>query len=452
MLAVDERPEPQRIEIELTSHAPAQDRSRGGNRFRRADPVAAASSDEDPPPPRSASDDRRRLVVTGLGAGAVALFLGWSLGRAGSDSDVATTGSSVPTASAVTTTTAVLVGESLPAPLFTIPRTTVPRPSTTTTTVVATEQHLIDPALVGLGVRIVGVEATGDLVEIDLDSGQLTRVDIEGRGRSPKGLIVGTEQTMILDLESGSTVTVNGDRSVQSGVNLFNSGQVIVTPGSDNMWQIVNGFGSGTNLLARQIDFNGLATGVEMTLPGYAVAGDPAGGVVVGLPGGAFSVRPDGAERLTIGTLVGLNRDRIVSVRCETISECNLYETDRTTSAERVVPFMMPSPDSVQSATGWWGAAPETISPDNQAAVIVYSTGPPEFAYQLAIVELDSGELTTLTTNFETPSVVWSPDGRFAFYVQTGNLMALDRKTHKQIRIADVGGLSAIGVRRSPTE
>lgn len=452
MLAVEERPEPQRIEIELTSHAPAQGRSRGANRFRGTAPVAAASSDEDPPPPRSASDDRRRLVVTGLAAGVVALFLGWSLGRAGSDSDVATTGSSVPNASAVTTTTAPLVGATLPAPLFTIPRTTVARPPTTTTTVVAAEQHLIDPALVGSGVRVVGVETTGDLVEIDLDSGRLTRVDIEGRGGSQTGLYVGTEQTMILNLESGSTLTVNDDQITERGVNLFNSGQVVVAPGSDTMWQILNGIGSGTNLLARQVDFNGLSTGVEMTVSGYVVAGDPVGGVVVGLPGGAFSVRPDGTERLTIGTLIGLNRDRIVSVRCDTITECNLYETDRSTSAERVVPFVMPSPDSVQSVNGWWGAAPETISPDNGAVAIVFNSGPPDHGYELAIVELDTGELTTLMPNFETPSVAWSPDGRFVFYLQNRDLMALDRTTGRQFPVGDLGQLSAIGVRRSPTE
>lgn len=452
MMAVDERPEPQRIEIELTSHAPSQGRARGPNRFGGTAPVTAASSGEDPRPSRSASDDRRRLIVTAVAAGAVALFLGWSLGRAGGDSDVATTESSVLSASAVTTTTAPPVGETLPAPLFTIPRTTVARPPTTTTTVVATEQHLIDPALVGLGVRIVGVETTGDLIEIDLDSGRLTRTDLEGRSPTPTGLYVGSEQTLVLNLETGSTVTVNGDGVAENGVNLFNSGQVFVAPGSDTMWQIVNGFGSGTNLLARQVDFNGLSTGVEITLPGYAVAGDPAGGVVVGLPGGAFSVRPDGADRLTIGTLIGLNRDRIVSVRCETVIECNIYETDRATSAERVVPFVMPSPDSVQSVTGWWGAAPETISPDNGAAVIVYSPGSPDYTYELAIVELDSGELTTLTPNFETPSVVWSSDGGFAFYLQDRNLMALDRTTGRQFQVGGVGRLSAIDVRRSPTE
>ena len=54
-----------------------------------------------------------------------------------------------------------------------------------------------------------------------------------------------------------------------------------------------------------EIDPEGTAnrTNLSRFRPGCGrQAGDPAGGVVVGAPGGTYQVGPDGARRLTTGT------------------------------------------------------------------------------------------------------------------------------------------------------
>ena len=439
---VDTRPEPQRIEIELTSHAPATGRRAAATRALPVESTQGDSGDEQRPN-STERDDRRRLIVTGLAAGAAALLLGWILGRAGGDPDVATTGSSIPTETSIRSSLP-LTGDALPTPLITVPRTTIVRPSTTTSTVLANEIVLIDEALLGFGVRIVGVEMGGNLIEVDADTGFLHRLDLEMPVGGPVGLAVGIDTAIIMNHENGTAVSVVGDEPAEPNTFLA-SGQLFAAPESGTLWRIA--FEStGRQQTAEEVAIDGTPTGVTIELPGYPILGDPVGGVVVGLPGGSFSITPSGVELLTSGNLVAIGRDKMLSVRCETTLICSMYVTDRSTKQETRLPTVLETPDSVQSI-GWWGNQSGGVSPDDRAAVIVHLADPRNHVYELALVDLETGELTTLTV-MDTTSVAWSNDGRFALFLESGLLYAYDRDTGNEFVVShELSRLSAVAVR-----
>ena len=439
---VDTRPEPQRIEIELTSHAPATGRRAAATRALPVEPTQGDSGDEQRPN-STERDDRRRLIVTGLAAGAAALLLGWILGRAGGDPDVATTGSSIPTETSIRSSLP-LTGDALPTPLITVPRTTIVRPSTTTSTVLANEIVLIDEALLGFGVRIVGVEMGGNLIEVDADTGFLHRLDLEMPVGGPVGLAVGVDTAIIINHENGTAVSVVGDEPAEPNTFLA-SGQLIAAPESGTLWRIAFDT-TGRQQTAEEVAIDGTPTGVTIELPGYPILGDPVGGVVVGLPGGSFSITPSGVELLTSGNLVAIGRDKMLSVRCETTLICSMYVTDRSTKQETRLPTVLETPDSVQSI-GWWGYQSAGVSPDGRAAVIVHLADPRNHVYELALVDLETGELTTLTV-MDTTSVAWSNDGRFALFLESGLLYAYDRDTGNEFVVShELSRLSAVAVR-----
>ena len=83
-----------------------------------------------------------------------------------------------------------------------------------------------------------------------------------------------------------------------------------------------------------EIDAEGTQTGRSFQVPAgvWPQAGDPAGGVVVGAPGGTYQVGPDGARRLTTGNLIALSPRVAVATECgEDFNDCGLFVLDRAT-------------------------------------------------------------------------------------------------------------------------
>jgi hypothetical protein len=449
---VDKRSEPQRIEVELTSHAPATGRRATAIRALPVEPTSGAAGDDERPV-RSDSDDRRRLVVTGLVAGAVALLLGWILGRAGGDPDVATTGSSNPAESSIPSSSP-LAGDTLPVAVITVPpppsvpRTTVPRPPTTTipTSVMVVE---VDPALFGTGLQVVGVGQSGRLVELDLDSGTMVSSRFARVGQQSVGggatVFAGDNWVMGLNAESGTTTVRIGDGEPEQ--TTISSWQLWWAAGNETLWRIDD---TVSPLTAREIAPDGTYIGPTFDLPGYPTQADPAGGVVIELPGGTFTVDPAGGELLTTGRLVAIGTDLILAVRCDETLTCGLYRTNRTTGEESRLPVELPSADGFQSVS-WWGGGQMPIAPDGGAAPVIQfdqTRGMP----MLNLIDMSTGELTPLASLDNVASIAWSSDGRFAFYLENSRLFAYDRQEGTSIRVStSLPTMTSMTVRSSAT-
>ncbi len=446
---VDKRSEPQRIEIELTSHAPATGRRAAAIRTLPVEPTPGAAGD-DGRPVRSDSDDRRRLIVTGIAAAAVALLLGWILGRAGGDPDVATTGSSTPAESSIPSSSPP-TGDTLLVAVITVPRTTVQRPPTTTIAPIVTSVIEVDPALFGTGLQVVGVDQTGRLFELDLDSGKMvsSRFASVIQSQSFGGgatVFAGSNWVMGLNAETGSTMVRVGDGEPARTTML--SWQLRWATGNETLWRVDD---TVSPLTAREIAPDGTYIGPTFELPGYPTQSDPAGGIVIELPGGTFTVDPAGGELLTTGRLLAIGNDLILALKCDQTMTCGLYRTNRTTGDESRLAVELPSADEFQTAS-WWGGGQMGIAPDGGAAPVI-QFDPTFGAMMVSLIDMTTGELTPLGNLDSVPSISWSPDGRFAFYLDRSRLFAYDRQQRTSIRVStSLPNLTAMTVRPLPTQ
>lgn len=434
---VEQHPEPERIEIELTSNAAEHDRLHQRHPARPTgspefDPTSGSPTDTVVTGPvdgqaQPATSDQRRLVVTAAVVGLVALLLGWSIGRAGGSSEVATTSATTP----VTTErvlASLLPGEALPS----ASTTTTRPPRTTTTTTLAPPQQLlvnVDPRLVLVDLTLVAVEQQRFIVELDLNSATLLRRDMGPISADPGTMIAGDDWVTVGGGWNGATTILVRDDGVVDRVDVGDPWQLMWQPGTDLFWRSSNVDPYGSGARYEQVDLNGEPTGATIELPSGAWSwqADPLGGLIVQASGKLYRVDVSVIEVIGSGDLIGLSRGVALTRDCDAQLHCGLVITDRATGESRRLDTTDAAgqPVTVESLYGWGPGGFSSVSPDgSMAAVILLSN----FGRAvLSLVDLGSGVVVELAAIDYAPAIAWSPDSRFAFFLgQQGVGMAHD--------------------------
>jgi hypothetical protein len=428
-----------RVEIELTPND-------GSRTWRRRSDAAAPielSGDDytndasapapDLDPQRAGEVDRPqlaargKLVVAGIVVAVVALFVGWALGRSGgAPSGEAQPAPSTTEASGLETLAPAVVSS-------TVPATTRPvvRAGPTTTTVPEWRQATvadIDPAAAALDIRVV-VVGGGRIVELDTGSGEMRSLTIGTRFTQPPLVNAGEDWILIRNLDSGTSQLVrNGELPVRVDGDPWST---YFQRDTGLFWQVSLMFMGNEPTDVVEVDSAGNETGRSFQVPAgvWPVAGDPAGGVVVGAPGGTYQVGPDGARRLTTGNLIALSGRIAVVTDCgEDFSDCGVFVLDRASGQRSELDVTRSDSGdpiailSLQSAAFW--GAPEllgAVSPDDRWAPTMIADG----GQQFGLLDLTTGEFVPVSPN--PPSGLWwSPDGRIAIYNQNSRLMLFD--------------------------
>jgi hypothetical protein len=406
--------------------------------------VVFTPASADPP----SSGDRSRPVVIAAAIGVVALCFGWVLGRAGGDGDAAQTGATTETTqrSATTTATTEPTGE-------TLPRATLPRPSTTTTVppVWQRTRVTIDPRLAGSTDRIVVVATEPALYDLDLATGLLSSIEItEGlqlnTGRSP---IAGADWVLLSsDQLAPATRIYRVGESEPERMTVADPYNLMWQYGTDRFWLPTWSDESGP--VVREIDLTGRDTGREFSVNGlWPSSVDPSGQVIVGDTIGMYVADDTGSRRMPPGRPVALGLGHIVSLTCgDTIGECGLRVYERATGAAADVPRPVVRVDLL-SRYGHWleflrGAS--TVTSDGKAALLPVSTINGMVA--MAVVDLVTGTerefAVPLSNGYVVPSGGWSADGRFAFVNDDGVLTAFDRETGEQFAVVLDGAMPEV--------
>ena len=436
--------EADRVEIELTTHVPVATRGRRRSASPRTDePDDTEARRPRQPPLQWLASEHGHLAVTAVGVGVVALLLGWMLGRAGGGDGIA-----APAGTSTTTTTTVsrvpsggpfVSLETLPEASF--PTITPSGPSTPRPTSTVPESTLelveIDDRLDGLPLTLVGFDANGRMIELDLEHANLRRRPDAGRYSIDQSLLaVGDDWVVVPNQNNGRTTVIHDDGTTE-GLNV-DGWQLLWVEGTDRFWRTDTSNSWGTPTRLTEIDVSGDPTGAAIELPGTAwpFVADPNGGLIIATSGRIYRVTPDAVELIGNGDLLGVSGDVAVLRGCDEQLRCGVSVVDRATGAIRSLPRDASlDPNMVFDSTYNWGNnRTSPISPDGRwCGVTAPGPGPPTFG----LLDLETGAFTRLSTDTYPLSVVWSPDSRFAFYLDSGVLHARDTMADESFPVSD---------------
>lgn len=449
---------PEPIEIELTPLEPRHDREHRWRRDAGTDPsdrattlgADASEPSEAPmgPDPSAPRADRTRLLVTAGVVGVLALALGWLVGRAGADDglavDRAPSTTAPPTTLALPFPTLPIDGEEIGEPDFeqgadepavdeTVRSTTV----TTTVEIIGptTEPIEVDPRLLGTPIRLVGAELGGVLVEADLAAGTLTDFGFRRIASDGSGLTVGPDWVLAGSNRPSRVLWSDGS---ETEVDIGEGWRPLHVPGTDMFWRTPFSEPIGEQgLVLSLVDVEGEPVGPEIELPlnAWPYLVDPAtGGVIVANVARNYAITPDGAEYLGLGELIGVSESTVVMYDCDEAFVCSLHRTERATGEVTVVPADAELSEELRwsSLAGWGPGVAPTISADGRWLSVF---GQSWHTSVVGIIELDTGRFVELTSGPYSPSVVWSPDSRYAFTLDGQRPMAYDTVTDDRFEV-----------------
>ncbi len=456
---------PERVEVELTPRAPGRRGRRGDvelapTRVPVVDPPAVDDGDDVPPPfegapvatsePAPTSDDRRLWTVA-LAVGVTALALGWVLGRAGgSGADVA-----APTPTSV-------------APVTTVAGATIPevddlddrpeargegvapaesaRPAPTTMAIDPDPPIRIDDRLLGKPFEVVTLAPGRKLLEIDLLTGIVDERHHDGLVFGQPSLYIGEDWALILTpFEARPSILFEGDGEAVETEVFGDNSPVLARAGEEFFWRLDGGLMSAGAGVAEELDRRGVPTGRTMELPRVPRAIDPAGGLIVEIPGGTFSIGHDGmADRITTGRLLAVSEASALAQECDEQLMCEYVVIDRSTRERTAVPLPPELAASVElSGEDWWNVA-SPFSPDDAAAALVWHR---QDSAMLVVIELVTGDLVELAQVRGPASATWAPDGSYLFFLDGTRLRAWQRATGELFDVVDVPVEIGVGVR-----
>ncbi|MEO6651604.1 MAG: hypothetical protein ABIP17_03000 [Ilumatobacteraceae bacterium] len=431
---MDERDEPGRIEIELTSHEPSHPAAERG--------TVVESTDVHPGP---LGTERGRLIAVGSAAAVTALLLGVVLGRAGSSED----GSAEP-ATAVASTTSIdeaLTSIETPVPITTAPPTTQ-RARVTTTTIGTPGRRSMDVAelVADQPIEVIVIRGSGELVVIDPTTATASSLGTRGQqSRGPDGIRAGDGWILLPSYDGGLSSTLYLDdgtkRSVATGPGWMMPGLI----GSDYFWRIDDQghFPS----MAVEYGYDGTSTGREIELPDYPATLDPLGGFAVATSGGVYLVDEERSTRLTTGRLLAIGVDRAVVHECDESLQCSYIVVDRADGTRRTLDIVGLEPGGRLDPYTWYPIE-QPLDPTETKVVAMgwgaSSTGSPTSG----VVDLLTGEFTEIGSAGYINGMRWTPDGRFVFWLRGGSLEIFDPSTGESVTFSEeLGFVNAFTIR-----
>jgi hypothetical protein len=470
---VEEGSGAERVEIELT----ARDSRHGRRRHAvvldpMSGPPAAAISEQSPdaatgehadaafaPPVPPAdgplSSERVRLAVTALVAGAIALFVGWSLGRAGngdgSPADELQTGSTTVTTLASTLPADEVGATVAPVDPSLLPSTTAFTPivgtvrSASSTTIPAgwvTSVARVAAPAADLGVQIVGLRLDGTVIELDPATGEMSSADVGVRVNAQGGFYVGADWILVSQPDNPHAALVRG-HSPPELVTLAQPWLLHWEPGTDRFWRLDELVRFGDPVRVVEINYDGTPTGVQFDADGrYWIPGaDPLGGLlVVGAPGGSYHVAPEGTSRITTGDVIALNAKTVLATDCgEAMEQCGLIVIDRATGNTTSLQPYVADATSGTRPIGFFDTPTSygfpsllsAISPDGRYSPIMVTDVDQDYG----VIDLTTGEFVQFGDVPES-SLWWSPDSRRAMYLVNGHLTVYDLDTRTTYEVS----------------
>ncbi|MEP6660704.1 MAG: hypothetical protein ABJD24_12370 [Acidimicrobiales bacterium] len=283
----------------------------------------------------------------------------------------------------------------------------------TTTTVAAVQ--VVGPLLPEkTGASLVIARLDGRLVQLDVDSGTITDLAPGQRLRNIYQILVLKDGVVLSGDRSPSYVTNGEVTSLQRGVD-----QVLGSPDGSQVIGV-----SYSEAAARVVSF--LPSGERGPAINLPPQSDPVslvpGGIVLQARAGGvyrFDLADGSTSKIADGIFVAIAGDRVASMTCDDTLKCSIGLGPLGKRPQHQV--AVPEPFSWYFAQGG-----DVLSPTRD--LIAYETNV-QGRYVVAVLDLDTGSVL-LSVNVSTgpqgsiSPLVWSPDGRWLFWVDVGKVKA----------------------------
>jgi hypothetical protein len=419
------------IEIELVEEPTRQ-------RHVALEPTAPKPSGDPPRHGPALGGDNRRRVAIAAGV-AVAVGVVWMVAQSGGEPSTNAPPATLESPDSSPEQLAVETTQPRPS-------TTRPRSTTTTGPPLVVEQ-LGGPMLPSAsGLQLVGLTTRGDLLDLDLDTGEMTTTDVPGGSSGAQATILASESwTFIQRWDVSSSFFVpRGQLPVDVSSTPEMANGVYRGPEPETLWTLRSDPTTGRIEGMELVGFGGEPLGRSIDLHGWwPMQTDLAGGVVVEAGGGVYTVSEAGARRVADGQMAGVGVNHFVVRACDESLVCGLFVVDRQSGERRQVPDLQV--DGLSQYWGWTGTDSASVSPDGTAAVLFGLDGGFTGA---ALVATDTGVSRDLATaDNGTFSVAWSEDSRFLAYIDNATLKVFDRVTAETIEFVDLPPMAAFSSR-----
>jgi hypothetical protein len=299
-----------------------------------------------------------------------------------------------------------------------------------------TVTQLPAPLLDGPALDLFGFSDTA-LVRVELATGRVTRTSLPALA-DVRLAFVPVRGGVLVHREDGgpSYVVRDGHSPEEAAPQLSGPGPMLPGPDLDHVW-MMDAAGAAPTL--RLLGRDGRRTGTSLALPRYGAyepVADGAGYALVYGVGGAYSARPEGLLRVTTGAVLATGRKGWLALDCDEHAVCSAVLVDR--SGRRRAVAGVTAPDVGFNTP----ALPDgALAPDGRTVALY--VGDPSRALRLVLVDLASGDRRgtdlTLVGGPVSQSLVWSPDGRWLFGVDSSaRIVAVDPRTGRlQLLVPD---------------
>ncbi len=300
------------------------------------------------------------------------------------------------------------------------------------------------------GLSLIALTSTGDVAQIDVDSGAVITTDGPGIESSAPVTVFpdAAGATFVFFDNEPSVRFVASERSVLEIEGPSPSGPLWPGPEPDTVWQTADG---GASLALELVDAQGTALGPRIEFDAAEgdeiVGSDGRGGVVVELRlGGVFVIDASNApSRVTTGELLAINAASAYVRECDDALECGVFVVDRASGAR--TPVDNTGFDRAGVITKRGVPSGQNVSPDNTIAFVSDANDPTRCL--MIDTTASRSAWTGVPCSARYGPILWTPDSVYAVWLSDGTVTIYDRSS-RSVRVLNTVELSAMAAVSNP--
>ncbi len=313
---------------------------------------------------------------------------------------------------------------------------------------VASAAAATELAPLATGVQLIGLAVSGDVVDIDVDSGAVAAIEAPGLDSSTRATVF-PDAGGAWVVAQGDVPSIRFDAATRSAAVVEVAGPRKIAaagPFANSVWQeSTTAEGSGRAIF-ELVDPLGRSLGATIDLGPSdqvdVIGGDGRGGLLVASDlGGVYIATADGVrQQLTTGEVLAIGATVAYVRECDASLVCGVVRVDRVSGERRLLDDLaLGDVGSIQRQVVPSG---HSVSPDGDV-LFARSTGGVGSAF---IVDLVTDRRIAVPTVDPGSNIIWTADSRYAIWLAGGAVTVFDRSaaTVRTINTVELRAIAAV--------